>query len=164
MTPELASSADNFPVMMPGQQGVQVPDQPPAVPGPGYPPADHVYPDRCQMPMPGTPSSFNQNLMLSSSPQYSTESTIWPVGWSEARPMMGYGWDGMQLLPSGLPIGSTSGTYNFLALPPSPQSSIGSMPPYQPQPQPPSSGPLPGSPAFCFHCLQYGAVFTINPV
>ena len=157
------------PVLMPGQP----PDQLPAVPGPGYhvPPPAPVPPDRCQVPMPGcspsflqvtgTPSSYNQDLMLSSNPQYNRDSTTWPVGWSEARPMMGYRWDGMPLLPSGLPIGSTSGTYNFLALSPSPQSSIGSVPLYQPQPQPPSPG---GSPAYCFHCMQYGAVFTIRPV
>ena len=170
--PFLPLTAPILPVLMPGQMDVQPFHHPPTALGVGCHASPAPTPtDGCQVPMPGcspsflqvtgTPSSYNQDLMLSSNPQYNRDSTTWPVGWSEARPMMGYRWDGMPLLPSGLPIGSTSGTYNFLALSPSPQSSIGSVPLYQPQPQPPSPG---GSPAYCFHCMQYGAVFTIRPV
>ena len=96
-----------------------------------------------------------------SSPQYFPASTSGPAGWSEARPVIGNRWEDMTLLPSGLPFGSTSGYPNLLALSPSPQSSIGFVSSYQTPPQPPSPS---GSPAYCFHCMQYGAVYTINQV
>ena len=89
------------------------------------------------------------------------EITTGPTGWSEARPEMGKMWEGMTLLPSGLPIGSTSGYPHLLALSPTPQSRVGFVQSFQTPPQPPSPS---GTPAYCFHCMQYGAVFTINLV
>ena len=126
--------------------------QPGAVLGVGYhhvpqPPPDP--PDNLQLPTPHISQSFgqvtgissgsNHNFSLSSSPQSLLGSTSGPVGWSEARPVMGNRWEDMTLLPSsGLQIGSSSGYPHFLALSPSPQSSIGFVPSYQTPPQPPS--------------------------
>ena len=172
--PPLLTSAAAPAVLMPGETGGQALQQPGALLGDSHhqvpqPPPDP--PDNLQLPTPnscqsfgqltGISSSSNPYFMLGSSPQSLPGSTNGPVGWSEARPVSENSrWDGMTLLPSGLP-GSTSGYPTFLALSPSPQSSIGIVPPYQTPPQPPSPS---GSPAYCFHSMQYGAVFTINQV
>ena len=60
--------------------------------------------------------------------------------------------------------GSTSGTMPHSSLSPSYQSSVSQnegLSMYKPQLVPPAS-PC-GTPAYCFHCLQFGSVFTINP-
>ena len=170
--PSSPTSALVLPVLMPGQPGVQPLQTPDHDAGYHAPPAP-VPPDRYQVPMPGYSQSLgqvagissgsNHNFTLSSSPspQYILGSTSGPVGWSEARPVIGNRWEDMTLLPSGLPFGSTSGYPNLLALSPSPQSSIGFVSSYQTPPQPHSPS---RSPAYCFHCMQYGAVFTINQV
>ena len=167
-------------VQMPGQTGEHPGGQPlqqaAAVLGAGYhhvPPPPPAPPDYQQLQTPQNSQSFghmtgissgsNPNFTLSSSPQSFLGSTSGPVWWPEARPVMRNSrWEGMTLLQSGLQSGSTSGHLNSLALSPSPQSSIGFVSPYhQTPPQPPSPS---GSPAYCFHCMQYGAVFTINQV
>ena len=71
-----------------------------------------------------------------------------PNSLPEARPIMEYRWDGTTPLPYGLQFGSTSR---------SAQSIIGNVSQLQIPPQ--SFSP---SPAYCFHCMQYGPVFTIN--
>ena len=128
--PSPSQSVPVLPVLTPGQPDVQPFHQPPAVPWAGHnaPPAP-VPPDGSKVPMPGSQivgqmagisSGYNQNFTLSSSPQSFSSNTSLPVGWSEARPIMGYRWDGMPLLPSGLPIWSNSGNYYLLALSTSP--------------------------------------------
>ena len=84
------------------------------------------------------------------------------TGWSEIRPMIGSTWDSNNFQPSGLPTWSTSGSLNSTALSPSSQPSVWNVivPQYQILPHPVPQG---GSPAYCFHCMQYGAVSTIIP-
>ena len=72
-------------------------------------------------------------------------STVWP----EVHPWL----VGLSGSP-GLSIGSSSGLNQQQSLSPMYQPSVG-----QYQPNSPS-----GRPAFCFHCLQYGSVYTISPV
>ena len=72
------------------------------------------------------------------------------TGWPEAGPMTP---------PNHLYYGSTSGPMN-------PQT-LSSISPYSLgvsvfQPNPPQV-PTIGSPAYCFHCLQFGRVFTVSP-
>ena len=55
----------------------------------------------------------------------------------------------------GLSIGSSSGFNQQQSLSPMYQPSVGL---YQP------TSPVGRPPAFCFHCLQYGSVYTISPV
>ena len=106
----------------------------------------------------GNNSTTEQFSSLLSSPQ-----TImsWPASsvWPEARPMMGLSGN---LNQPGLFNGSYSGYLTPPSLSPIPQSrwSVG-FPSYQPQPQPVQ---LNGSPAYCFHCLQFGKVYNISPV
>ena len=73
------------------------------------------------------------------------ESTVWP----DAHP-----WLGDLCGSPGLSIGSSSGLNQQQSQFPMYQPSVGL---YQP------NSPI-GRPAFCFHCLQYGSVFTISPV
>ena len=102
-------------------------------------------------------------------------------GWSEPRPVGGM-WGGQSSM--GVSNGSASGFLNQPSLPSTTHSSmewntsepvleyhqpqylphplpIPQSPPLLPQPQPVPPG---GRPAYCFHCLQYGAVYSINPV
>ena len=102
-------------------------------------------------------------------------------GWSEPKPLAGM-WGGQSSM--GVSNGSASGFLNQPSLPSTTHSSmewstsepvlvyhqpqylphpllIPQSPPLLPQPQPVPPG---GRPAYCFHCLQYGAVYSINPV
>ena len=192
-------SAHVLPVLMPGQQGVQLLQQSPAVHVAGYsvPPASvpglvlgepfkpgsstpltSVIGDACHVPMPGYSHTLGQGTESTSGPDITSSLCSSPqflgrpmsVGWSEARPVPGYGWDqpavwnGTLPQPSfGLSSRSTSGYLKLSSLSPSLQFSNGwntEVPTQQQQPLPVS----PGSPAYCFHCLQYGTVFTINLV
>lgn len=124
----------------------------------------------CQVPMPG----FSQPMVqgagnISNTEQFSSllssPQTVmsWPASsvWPEARPMMGLGGN---LHQPGLFNGSYSGLLTPPSLSPAPQSSFGwsvGVPSYQPQPHPVQ---LNGSPAYCFHCLQFGKVYNISPV
>ena len=89
-------------------------------------------------------------------------------GWPEARPTTGY-----NNMPStaksniGLFYGSTSGIMHHSSLSPRYQSSVGQNDGlflYQQQVPPAPDPPGGGRPAYCFHCLQFGSVYTINPV
>ena len=157
---------------MPEQLGGAQPlHQPPIGHGVSYntPPAPGPIPlNGCQVPMQGynqtcgqvsgTTSGVNQTFSLSPSPQSYIGITLVQDVWPEARPRMGYsGLDGVT--PSGLQFGSTSGSLYLQALSPSPQSSIVQQ--HQPQPLLPSAS---RSPAYCFHSMQYGAVFNIHSV
>ena len=120
---------------------------------------------------------------LCSNPQSLTVDANVSMQWSEARPLGGHS-------SQGLCSGSDSGLVNQPSLPSNTQSCMGwntSEPvlvyhqpqyPLHPQypplsiPQPPPILPLPqpqpvppgGRPAYCFHCLQYGAVYSVTPV
>ena len=72
------------------------------------------------------------------------------TGWQNAHPILG----GLSDSP-GLNIGSSSGLSQHQSLSPMYQPSVGL---YQP------TSPVGRPPAFCFHCLQYGSVYTISPV
>ena len=81
-------------------------------------------------------------------------------GWSEARPMLGFGSKMPQL--THLYYGITSGSQNKQLLSSHPQYSVKwpvGVPKYQPFPAQPG-----GSPAYCSHCLQFGTVFIIKQV
>ena len=184
---------------MSGQHGVQLLQHSPAVHVAGYhvPPASEpglvlgepfkpgsstpphpVIGDACHVPMPGYSHTLGQGTESTSGPDITSSLCSSPqflgrpmsVGWSEARPVPGYGWDqpavwnGTMPQPSpGLSSRSTSGYLNLSSLSPTLQFSNGwstEVPTQQLQPIPVS----PGSPGFCFHCLQYGTVFTINRV
>jgi hypothetical protein len=84
-------------------------------------------------------------------------------GWPEARPLGGFDCNLGQ--PSHLFCGSTSGAFNQPSLSSTPQYVSTQV--FQSQPPPTAPPPLPtlpgGRPAYCFHCLQYGSVFTITP-
>lgn len=136
--------------LMPGQTcGVQ-PHTPTAAPGCGQPLGL----------MAGTTSGSKLDSSLSPIHQSFNGTTSGTVRWSEARPMEGSSGNGNTFLTPGPVNWSTSGSLNLPALslfsPPSAWSAI--LPPYQPQPVPQVV-----TPAYCFHCMQYGAVFTIIP-
>ena len=81
--------------------------------------------------------------------------------WPEARPMLVLGNNTPQ--STHMYCESTSGSQNQQSLSLSPQYSVGwpvGVPVYQPQLLPVQPG---GRPAYCFHCLQFGTVYTINP-
>ena len=83
-------------------------------------------------------------------------------GWPEARPVLET--DKFTHHSSHLYCGSTSGFSNQPSLSPSSQYSVVwpvSVPVMSPQPPMVSPG---GSPAYCFHCMQFGSVFTVSPV
>ena len=154
--PETGTSSPPVPppmmpaVLMPGQTcGVQ-PHPPAAPPGCGQPLGL----------MAGTTSGSNLHSSLSPIHQSFTGTTSGTVRWSEARPMEGSSGNGNTIPTPGPVNWSTSGSLNLPALspfsPPSAWSAI--LPPYQPQPVPQVV-----TPAYCFHCMQYGAVFTIIP-
>ena len=83
-------------------------------------------------------------------------------GWSDARPMLGYG---LQQTSPGLFSGSSSGSMNQSTLSSNMQSSwLYGRPMIQPQPQNSPGAPYGENPAYCFHCLQFGTVFTVNLV
>ena len=81
----------------------------------------------------------------------------WSTGWPEARPMMGLNFNMPQ--SSYVYCGGNSTSMNQTSLSPSSQYMPGCQ---EGMPQPPYTPG--GSPAFCYHCLQYGAVYTINLV
>ena len=81
----------------------------------------------------------------------------WTTGWPEARPMMGLNFNMPQ--SSYVYCGGNSTSMNQTSLSPSSQYMPGCQ---EGMPQPPHTPG--GSPAFCYHCLQYGAVYTINLV
>ena len=125
---------------------------------------------QCQVPMP----SFSQPMVqgagnISTTEQFSpllpSPQTVmsWPASsvWPESRPTVGWG-DTGSLHQPGLFNGSSSTFLTQPMLSPIPQSSFGwdvGVPSYQPQPQPQMNG----SPAYCFHCLQFGRVYNISP-
>ena len=78
------------------------------------------------------------------------------LGWPEARPVLEIG------KFTHLYCGSTSGFTNQPSLSPSSQYSVvwPVSVPVMNQQQP----MVPPSPAYCFHCMQYGSVFTVSPV
>ena len=131
---------------------------------------DHLHPPPpilgCQVPMPGycqqvpqtaTTSSMNNYPTLCSSPVSIVGDVSGSMGWSDARPMLGYG---LQQTPPGLFSRSSSGSMNQSTLSSNVQTSgLYGMPMTQPQPQPHHAAP-----AYCFHCLQFGTVFTVNLV
>ena len=81
-------------------------------------------------------------------------------GWPEAR--LDGSLDGNMLQASQLYCGSTSGLPYQLSLSSSPQYGMG-LPVHVFQSQlPPAQPPPGGSPAYCFHRLQYGSVFNIT--
>ena len=156
--PETGTSSPPVPppmmpaALMPGQTcGVQ-PHTPAAPPGCGQPLGL----------MAGTTSGSNLHSSLSPIHQSFNGTTSGTVRWSEARPMEGSSGNGNTFPTPGPVNWSTSGSLNLPALslfsPPSAWSAI--LPPYQPKPQP---VPQVVTPAYCFHCMQYGAVFTIIP-
>ena len=82
----------------------------------------------------------------------------WSTGWPEARPVMELNFSMPQ--SSFMYCGGNSTSMNQSSLSPSSQYITGCQ---EGMPQPPHS-PTGGSPAYCYHCLQYGAVYTINLV
>ena len=139
------------PLLMPGQTGLH-PLQPSAPPYHSQPLGQWT----------GTNSTPTQYNLPSPTPESFTGTTIGTVEWSDARPMTGSSWNSTLFKPTGFQEWSTSGSSHIPALSPSTQSSVWNLlvPPY-----PTQSTPVPksGSPAYCFHCMQYGAVFQIVP-
>ena len=137
------------PLLMPGQTG-SYPHPPSASQSHGQPLGQWT----------GTNSTPTQYNLVSPAPESFTGTTIGTVGWSDARPMIGSSWDSTLFKPTGFQEWSNSTSSHIPALSPSTQSSVWNLlvPPYQTQ-----STPVPnsGSPAYCFHCMQYGAVFQI---
>ena len=131
------------PLLMPGQTGFNHPS-PTIFPSHGQPLGQVT----------GTTSGSN-HFTLSPTPQSFTGPTNGTAGWSDARPVLGSSWDSSYLKPTGFPEWSTSGLLNLPALSPSVQSSSWNslVAPYQTQPHPVSRS---GSPAYCFHCMQFG--------
>ena len=117
----------------------------------------------------GSSSSSNSPMLCSiSQPRaggYAGVVTSPPsTGWPEARPASGLE-SSISQSPH-LYSGSPSGLSNQLSLSFSPQYGMGLPVPMfiQPHPLPVVPSTPGGRPAYCFHCLQYGSVFTINPV
>ena len=105
---------------------------------------------------------MNNYPTLCSSPVSIVGDVSGSMGWSDARPMLGYG---MQQTSPGLFSGSSSGSMNQSTLSSNVQTSgLYGLPMIQPQPQPHHGAPYGERPAYCFHCLQFGTVFTVNPV
>ena len=130
---------------------VQAPPAPPVVQGNGYS-SSSIFPMLCSISQPwaGGPTGG-----VTSTPS---------TGWPEARPAFGLE-SSMSQSPH-IYSGSSSGLSNQLSLSFSPQYGMGLHVPLLFQPQPsPVVPPTPGGrPAYCFHCLQYGSVFSITPV
>ena len=85
-------------------------------------------------------------------------------GWPAARPVGDF--DSNMSQSSHPYFGSSSGSPYHSSLSSSSQYGMG-LPVdmlFQSQPNPAVPAPLLGMPAYCFHCLQYGSVFTICPV
>ena len=134
----------------------------------------------------GANSGLQNSPSLCSSPHSLNVDTNVPMQQSDARPAGGM-WGGQST--QGVCSGSDSGLLNQPSLPSTTQSCVGwnmsepvlvyhqplqyplqpqypplsipQSPPLLPQPQPVPPG---GRPAYCFHCLQYGAVYSISPV
>ena len=99
-------------------------------------------------------------VCLVSSPMTCATTPTW-TGGGQVGEGLGTGWPeaGPMTPPNHLYYGSTSGPMN-------PQT-LSSISPYSLgvsvfQPNPPQV-PTIGSPAYCFHCLQFGRVFTVSP-
>ena len=139
------------PLLMPGQTGLHL-----------HPPSASQSHGQPLGQWTGTNSTPTQYNLLSPTPESFTGTTIGTVEWSDARPMTGSSWNSTLFKPTGFQEWSTSGSSHIPALSPSTQSSVWNLlvPPY-----PTQSTPVPksGSPAYCFHCMQYGAVFQIVP-
>jgi hypothetical protein len=137
------------PLLMPGQTGLHP-----------QPPSAYQSHDQPLGQWTGTKSTSNQYHLLSPTPESYTGTTIGGVGWSDARPTIGSSWYSALFKPYGFQEWSTSTSSHIPQLSPSTQSSVWNLlvPPYQTQ-----STPVPksGSPAYCFHCMQYGAVFQL---
>ena len=82
----------------------------------------------------------------------------WSTGWPIARPMVGLNCNKTQF--SHVYCGGTSTFNNQQSLSPSYQCILGCQ---EGMSQPPHT-PTDNSPAYCYHCLQYGAVYTMNLV
>jgi hypothetical protein len=112
----------------------------------------------------GTSSNLSNFPMLCSfSPPWASGCCVgpgsgWSTGWPEARPMVGLNCNMPQ--SSHLYCGGTSTFNNQQSLSPSSQYIMGCQ---EGMSQPPHT-PTGNSPAYCYHCLQYGAVYTINLV
>ena len=112
----------------------------------------------------GTSSTLSNFPMLCSfSPPWASgccagPGSGWSTGWPEARPMVGLNCNMPQ--SSHLYCGGTSTFNNQQSLSPSSQYIMGCQ---EGMSQPPHT-PTGSSPAYCYHCLQYGAVYTINLV
>ena len=88
-----------------------------------------------------------------STPTVCSRGGVASPGWPEARPLL----DGKSDSPQLINV-STSGFQNLPSLSPSLQFGVNNALPVFQQQHPPVT------PAYCFHCLQFGSVFTINPV
>jgi hypothetical protein len=169
------------PVVMPRQSPPQPVPPPVPVLGACQMPASALMPGQTG-PNPGNIQPVPQTVTTSG---FSNLSTLCSSPVTLAPPSTTlYMWGGNQS-PSSLDLcyGSNSGFLNQTSLPSSHQSSVGwNLPVYhqpqyvpliqpqpvtQPQPVPlpqPQPVPLGGRPSYCFHCLQFGAVYSINPV
>ena len=143
------------------------PASPPAVPPPPPAPSAGLF---GQDPPPGVQSSGISSstqilpMLCSITPPWTggyVGVTSTP-GWPDARPVRGF--DSNMSQASHQYFGSSSGSPNHSALSSSPQYGMGLPVPllFQSQPNPVPAPPV-GMPAYCFHCLQYGKVFTICP-
>ena len=134
-------------------------------------PAVPTVPAPAQIPAPSTPLLCAVTIPPAwqspgSPPMACATAPTWSGGYCEGE---GTRWPDAGLhssTPSAhLYFGSTSGSSNPQTLSSSSQYSVGwpvdmsMFQPTLPQPTPPS-----GSLAFCFHCLQFGKVFTVSPV
>ena len=115
----------------------------------------------------GSSSSFNTSPMLCSMTSPWTGGFVGVTstpGWPDARPVGAF--DSNRSQSSHPYFGSSSGSPYHTSLSSSSQYGVG-LPNtmlFQSQPNPAAPAPPVGTPAYCFHCLQYGSVFTIYPV
>ena len=146
--PVLMPGQPAAPVQMPGQQTyVLMPEQPASLP-----PPPHVQMPALTSPtvlMPGQPVSTSPPVLMPGQPAA-------PIPWQTAPTHLD------QLVSQ---IVASSGIKHFPTLCCSPVTFVGDM--STPAPGGMSKAdPFPNSrnPAYCFHCLQFGNVFTINQV
>ena len=127
----------------------------PSVPAPSNLPA--LAPHLTTVPPPGSytlPPSWGSPgsppMICATTPTWTGCGFVGGTGWPEAGPMTP---------PNHLYYGSTSGSINPQSLSSCSPYSVG-VSVFQPNPPVPPTG----SPAYCFHCLQFGSVFTVSPV
>ena len=130
-------------------------DAHPSVPAPSNLPA--LAPQLTTVPPPGSytlPPSWGSPgsppMICATTPTWTGCGFVGGTGWPEAGPMTP---------PNHLYYGSTSGSINPQSLSSCSPYSVG-VSVFQPNPPVPPTG----SPAYCFHCLQFGSVFTVSPV